>query len=76
MGRPGDEALNSLKVDTVRDYSASLDNEGTIFIYFKGSESSQNTLLFFTPNQKMLDAMKTSVSATVYREFFSKAKKK
>ena len=76
MGRPGDEALNSLKVDTVRDYSAILDNEGTIFIYFKGSESSQNTLIFFTPNQKMLDAMKTSVSATVYREFFSKAKKK
>lgn len=72
MGRPDDEALNQLKVDAVKDYSMSLDSEGTIFIYFKDPNTSKNTLLFFTPNQKMLDAMKTSVSATVYREFYAK----
>lgn len=75
MGRPGDEAVGSLKVDAVRDYSASLDNPGTIYLYYKDPACGKNTLLFFTPNQKMIDAMKTSVSATVYREFFSKTKK-
>ncbi len=72
MGFPNDEAINNIKVDTIKDYSASIDNEGTIYIYFKDSGSSKNTLLFFTPNQKMIDAIKSSVSATVYREFFSK----
>ena len=76
MGRVGDDSLNSLKVEKVRDYSASLDNKDTIYIYYKDSANSANTLLFFTPNQKMLDAMKTAVSATVYREFFSKTQKK
>lgn len=75
MGRPDDEAINSLKVDTIKDYSESIDHENTIYIYFKDPVSTKNTLLFFTPNQKMTDAMKTAVSATVYREFFSKTNK-
>ena len=75
MGRPESDVINSLKVDAVKDYSASVDNENTIFIYYKDSNSTKNTLIFFTPNQKMLDAMKTAVTPTVYRECFSKTRK-
>ena len=75
MGRPGDEELQKLKVAKIRDYSVSKSDPNTIYIYFKDERTGDNNILFFTPNQKMLDAMKTSVSATVYREFYSKAKK-
>jgi|GEM_PF-3111246 hypothetical protein len=74
MGRASDEMDNRLKVDSVKDFSASMDNKDTVYIYFKDNDSSANILLFFTPNQKMLDAMKTSVNAAVYREFFSTAR--
>ncbi len=76
IGRPGDESLEKLSVNKTRDYSTSKSDENTIYIYFKDVKTGDNTLLFFTPNQKMLDAMKTAVSATVYREFFSEAKKR
>ena len=75
MGRPGDEELQKLKVAKIRDYSVSKSDPNTIYIYFKDERTGDNNILFFTPNQKMLDAMKTSGSATVYREFYSKAKK-
>lgn len=74
IGRPGDSAIEKLKVTRTRDYSAGLSDENTIFIYYKDESSGDNVLLYFTPNQKMLDAMKTTVSATVYREAFSKTK--
>ncbi len=75
IGRFGDEALSKLPVTKTRDYSVSKSDPNTIYIYYKDEKNGLNTVLFFTPNQKMLDAMKTSVSATVYREFFSKTKK-
>lgn len=76
IGRFGDESLDKLKATKIRDYSVSKNDEKTIYIYFKDEKLGANTVLFFTPNQKMIDSMKTSVSATVYREFFSKAGKK
>ena len=74
IGRPGDSSIEKLKVTKVRDYSTGKDDDDTIFIYYKDENSGDNVLLYFTPNQKMLDAMKTTVSATVYREAFSKTK--
>ncbi len=75
IGRPGDDAIQNLKVSKVKDYSQELSNQDTVYLYYKDENNNENILLFFTPNQKMLDAMKTSVSATVYREFYSKTKK-
>ncbi len=76
IGRPSDKEIDSLKVGSVKDFSASKDHKDTIYIYYKDDKSGLNTLLFFTPNQKMVEAMKSSVSATVYREAFSKTGKK
>ena len=75
IGRAGDEKFQKLRGAKIRDYSVSKTDPNTIYIYFKDEKTGENNILFFTPNQKILDAMKTSVSATVYREFFSKAKK-
>ena len=75
IGRPGDSSIERLKVTRTRNYSSSIADKDTIFIYFKDTSTGDNVLLYFTPNQKMLDAMKTTVSATVYREAFSKTKK-
>ena len=75
MGRPDDEAINRLKISKVKDFSQTISNKDTIYLYFRDENNGENILLFLTPNQKMLDAMKTSVSATVYREYFSKVKK-
>ena len=75
IGRIGDESLQKLSVTKICDYSASKNNENTIYLYFKDEKTGNNTVILFTPNQKMLDAMKTAVNAAVYREFFSTARK-
>ena len=75
IGRPNDDAIKNLKVGKIKDYSQELSNKDTIYLYYKDESNNENILLFLTPNQKMLDAMKSSVSATVYREFYSKTKK-
>lgn len=75
LGKYDPEKVNKLKVDVVRDYSVDKYDTNSIYAYFKDETSGRKTLLIFTPNQKLIDSMKTYVSATVYREAFSAAKK-
>ena len=76
IGRYGDEDLEKLNASKTLDYSSSKIDPDTIYLFFKNEKTGDNTVLFFTPNEKMIDAMKTGVSATVYREFFSNTAKK
>lgn len=77
MGRYDPEEIDkiNLKVDVVRDYSVDKYASDTVYAYFKDVKDGSKTLLIFSPNQKLIDAMKTYVNATVYREAFLKGKK-
>ena len=72
LGKYDAETVSKLNAGRVLDYSADKSDPGTLFAYFKDEKTNANTVLLFTPNQKMLDGMKSSVSATVYREAFRK----
>ena len=74
MGKFDPEIINTLKTSTVQDYSAGKDDPNTLFIYCNNEKGTGNTVILFTPNQKILDAMKPYVSATVYREAFREKK--
>lgn len=74
FGKYDAETVNKLHAGKVLDYSADKADENTFFAYYKDEKSNVNTVLLFTPNQKMLDAMKSSVNATVYREAFREKK--
>ncbi len=72
LGKYDAETVAKLGSVQVWDYSADKADENTLYAFFKDDASGRNTVLFFTPNQKLLDAMKPYVSATVYREAFRK----
>lgn len=72
LGKYDAEAVGKLNAGRVLDYSADKSDPNTLFAYFKDEKTNTNTVLIFTPNQKMLNAMKSSVNATVYREAFRK----
>lgn len=74
MGKYDPQLVSTLKANGIKDYSASKDDPNTLFIYCKDEKISGNTVILFTPNQKVLDAMKPYVSATVYREAFREKK--
>ena len=74
MGKYDPEVVSTLKASDVKDYSAGKDDPNTLFIYCKDEKSTGNTVILFTPNQKILDGMKPYVSATVYREAFREKK--
>lgn len=74
FGKYDAETVNKLGAGKVLDYSADKADKNTFFAYYKDEKSNVNTVLLFTPNQKMLDAMKSSVNATVYREAFREKK--
>lgn len=76
LGKYDSEIVGKLKADKVYDYSVDKYDSDSIYAYFKDEGSGCKTLLIFTPNQKLIDSMKTYVNATVYREAFSVAKKK
>lgn len=69
MGVYDPEKVENLKVNTVRDYSVDRYEEGTIYAYYKDNTSG-NTLLIFTPNEKLIGSMKPYVNAMVFREAF------
>ena len=75
MGVYDAQTVNSLRASAVKDYSASLDHPDTLFLFCKDEKQSGHTLIFFTPNQKVLDAMRPYVSATVYREAMKQIEK-
>lgn len=74
LGKYDAETIGNLHAAKVLDYSKDKSDPGTFFAYYKDEKSNVNTVLLFTPNQKMLDAIKSSVSATVYREAFREKK--
>lgn len=74
FGKYDEATVNQLGAGKVLDYSADKADKNTFFAYYKDEKSNVNTVLLFTPNQKMLDAMKSSVNATVYREAFREKK--
>ena len=67
--------INQRDIDTVKDFSTSASDENTVFACYKDESSGKKVMLLFTPNQKIIDSMKPYVSATVYREAFSKTNK-
>lgn len=72
LGKYDEEAVAKLGAGQTWDYSTDKADENTMFAFFKDEKSGRNTVLLFTPNEKLLNAMKPSVSATVYREAFRK----
>ena len=72
LGYVGSGEINEHNIDSVKDYSSSRNDKETVFACYKDENSGKNILLFFTPNQKIIDSMKPYVNATVYREAFSK----
>ncbi len=74
MGKYDPAIVNTLKASAVKDYSVGKDDPNTMFLYCKDEKTEGNTVILFTPNQKLLDAMKPYVSATVYREAFREKK--
>ena len=72
MGKYDPAAVATLGKVKVLDYSADKANPDTYYAFYKDEKTNINTVLLFTANQKMLDALKASVSATVYREAFRK----
>lgn len=75
LGKYDPEVVNKLKADVVWDYSVDKYDSNSIYACFKDEKSGRKAILIFTPNQKLIDSMKTYVNATVYREAFSAAKK-
>lgn len=76
LGYFNKSGINEHGIDTVKDFSSCRTDEDTVFACYKDESTGKNVMLLFTPNQKMIDAMKPYVSATVYREAFSKTDRK
>lgn len=72
LGKYDKETVAKLGAGQTWDYSTDKSDEATMYAFFKDEKSGRNTVLLFTPNEKLLNAMKPSVSATVYREAFRK----
>lgn len=70
LGKYDEETVTKLHAGAIRDYSSDKLDPATMFAFYKDPETGRNTVLLFTPNQKLIDAMKPYVSATVYREAF------
>lgn len=75
LGKYDPEVVEKINADVVKDYSSDKYDDDSMYAYFKDDASGRKTLLIFTPNKKLIDSMKNYVSATVYREAFSVAKK-
>ncbi len=69
MGKYDPEKEEKLKITKVCDFSVDKYDSDTIYAYFKDS-SGNNTLLIFTPNEKLIGSMKTYVNNMVFREAF------
>lgn len=69
MGKYDPEKEEKLKINKVCDFSVDKYDSNTIYAYYKDGNSN-NILLIFTPNEKLIGSMKTYVNNIVFREAF------
>ena len=70
IGKFDPNVVNNIKADIECDYSTSKDDENTLYALYRDEKTGRKTLLFFTPNEKIILAMKSYVNASVFREAF------
>lgn len=70
FGKYDAETVGKLGAGKLRDYSADKSDPNTYYAFYKDEKTNVGTVLLFTINEKMLNALKSSVSATVYRDAF------
>ncbi len=68
MGKYTPDAVERLNFTKIRDYSISKYDSDAVFALYKDEKSGEKTLLIFSPNEKLIKALKTSVNPTVFRE--------